>query len=249
MDLTLNLLFGILIPLFGTALGSAAVFFMNAKQGNSLRGILCGVAAGVMLAASVWSMLIPSFDLSGSAAVIPASGFLCGMGFFLLFDGVTENLFTSKSSLFVMESAIWLHNVPEGMAVGVLWAKVLAEAGEGVESAFLMSLGIAVQNLPEGAVISLPRALSGSSRKKAFWLGTLSGALEPVAAILTLFLCRFISALLPFLLAFAAGAMIYVVCDELIPALKEESDPKGVKGLVGFALGFVLMMMLDVLFS
>ena len=254
-----NVILGILIPFAGTALGSAMVFFMHQEMNQKVQKLLLGFASGVMIAASVWSLLIPSIDMAeqeGGIAWIPAAtGFLLGMGFLLLLDTVTPHLhFTEekpegvpshlkKTTMLVL--AVTLHNIPEGMAVGVTFAGVLAEnAMITMTGAFALSIGIAIQNFPEGAIISMPLKEQGNSKGKSFVYGVLSGIVEPIGAMITILLTGMILPLLPYLLAFAAGAMIHVVVEELIPEAQvgEHSNIS----TIGVAAGFVLMMILDV---
>ena len=254
-----NILLGIFIPFAGTTLGSAMVFFMKKEMNQRLQKLLLGFASGVMIAASVWSLLIPAIgmaeDAGGIAWIPAAAGFLLGMGFLLVLDTVTPHLhFTEekpegmpshlkKTTMLVL--AVTLHNIPEGMAVGVTFAGAMAGNGTlTLAGAFALSVGIAVQNFPEGAIISMPLKGQGISRTRAFAYGTLSGIVEPVAAFITILLTGLVVPFLPYLLAFAAGAMIYVVVEELIPEAQEGAHSN--IGTVGVALGFVLMMILDV---
>ena len=254
-----NILLGIFIPFAGTTLGSAMVFFMKKEMNQRLQKLLLGFASGVMIAASVWSLLIPAIgmaeDAGGIAWIPAAAGFLLGMGFLLVLDTVTPHLhFTEekpegmpshlkKTTMLVL--AVTLHNIPEGMAVGVTFAGAMAGNGTlTLAGAFALSVGIAVQNFPEGAIISMPLKGQGISRTRAFAYGTLSGIVEPAAAFITILLTGLVVPFLPYLLAFAAGAMIYVVVEELIPEAQEGAHSN--IGTVGVALGFVLMMILDV---
>ena len=254
-----NILLGIMIPFAGTTLGSAMVFFMKKEMNQRLQKLLLGFASGVMIAASVWSLLIPAIEMAedaGGIAWIPAAaGFLLGMGFLLVLDTVTPHLhFTEekpegmpshlkKTTMLVL--AVTLHNIPEGMAVGVTFAGAMAGNGTlTLAGAFALSVGIAIQNFPEGAIISMPLKGQGISRTRAFAYGTLSGIVEPVAAFFTILLTGLVVPFLPYLLAFAAGAMIYVVVEELIP--EAQTGAHSNIGTVGVALGFVLMMILDV---
>ena len=250
---------GLLIPFLGTAAGSACVFFLRRSLSDTLRRSLTGFAAGVMVAASVWSLLVPAIEqVSGMWrwAFLPAFiGFWCGILFLLLLDRLIPHLHAGaeqaegpKSRLkrtTMMVLAVTLHNIPEGMAVGIVYAGVrsgsaLITAG----GALSLALGIAIQNFPEGAIISLPLCAEGKSRAGAFGLGVLSGAVEPVFGLLTLLAAGIIGPAMPYLLSFAAGAMLYVVVEELIPEMSagEHSNV----GTVAFSLGFVLMMILDV---
>ena len=256
----MTVFFGLMIPFLGTTLGAACVFFLKNALGTNVQKALLGFASGVMVAASVWSLLIPSMDLSasmGRLAFVPAcGGLLAGMAFLLLMDRVIPHLHMGaekaegpscslkKSTMLVL--AVTLHNIPEGMAVGVVFAGMLAEnAHITTAAAFALSIGIAIQNFPEGAIISLPlKAENDMSRGKAFLGGMLSGVVEPVGAAVTIALASVIDPLLPYLLSFAAGAMLYVVVEELIPEASEGKHSN--LGTVGFAVGFVLMMVLDV---
>ena len=256
----MNILTGILIPFIGTTAGAACVFFLKDQIKPVIQKTLLGFASGVMVAASVWSLLIPAMDMSegmGKLAFIPSAvGFLFGIAFLLLMATLLPHLHLNsdepegtKSSLkktTMLVLAVTLHNIPEGMAVGVVFAGLLAEnSGITMAGAMALSIGIAIQNFPEGAIISLPlKSEGGSSRGKAFFLGMLSGIVEPVGAVLTIAMYRFIVPVLPYLLAFAAGAMIYVVVEELIPESAEGEHSN--MGTIGFAAGFVIMMILDV---
>ena len=259
MNATVTVAMGLLLPLLGTALGAGAVFVLRKEMGAPLQKALLGFASGVMMAASVFSLLLPAIELAGASggnAWLPAVlGFLCGMGFLLLLDEIIPHLHLHGSEpegrpaklgkSFMLILAVTLHNLPEGMAVGVAFAGFLSgDATLTVAGAFVLALGIAIQNFPEGAIISLPLVGAGMSRRKAFAYGALSGVVEPVGAVLTLLLTNAISAALPFVLAFAAGAMIYVVVEELIP--EAQAEPHTNIGTVGVALGFALMMLLDV---
>ncbi|MDY5577962.1 MAG: ZIP family metal transporter [Lachnospiraceae bacterium] len=250
---------GIMIPFIGTVLGAACVFFMKGDMKPSVQKILSGFAAGVMVAASVWSLLIPSMEMvedMGRLSFLPASvGFILGIAFLLLLDRIIPHLHVNeaqpegikaqlkKSSMLVL--AVTLHNIPEGMAVGAVFAGMIADNGTiTMMGALALSIGIAIQNMPEGAIISMPVCSSGAGKKKAFFYGLLSGVVEPVGALITIWLSGFILPFLPYLLAFAAGAMIYVVVEELIPEAVEGSHSN--IGTISFSVGFVLMMMLDV---
>ncbi len=256
----MNLLLGISIPFLGTLLGSSCVFFLRGALKPQIQKALLGFASGVMVAASVWSLLIPAMDLSGHLnrlAFFPAVlGFLLGMAFLLTLDRLIPHLHSDhdapeglrcalpRTTMLVL--AVTLHNIPEGMAVGVVFAGMLNQEGSiTLASAMALSLGIAIQNFPEGAIISLPlRSQEGMSRGKAFWAGTLSGVVEPIAALITILLSQLLTPVLPYLLAFAAGAMVYVVVEELIPE-SAEGEHSNI-GTIGFAAGFALMMTLDV---
>ena len=255
----MEIFIGILIPFLGTALGAACVFFMKESLGDMVQRALAGFAAGVMVAASVWSLLIPAIEQSaemGALSFLPAFiGFWVGVLFLLTLDHVIPHLHVGseetegpKSRLgrtTMMVLAVTLHNIPEGMAVGVMYAGVLSgNAQITAASAFALSLGIAIQNFPEGAIISMPLKVEGESRGKAFWGGVLSGVVEPIGAVLTLIAVRFIVPALPYLLSFAAGAMLYVVVEELIPEMSQGKHSN--IGTVFFAVGFSVMMVLDV---
>lgn len=254
-----GLVIGLLIPFLGTVLGSAFVFFMKKDMPVLLQKALLGFASGVMVAASVWSLLIPSIEMSsdaGKGAVIPAViGFLLGMAFLLFIDYITPHLHIgddhpegprSKLSRTAMLSlAVTIHNLPEGMAVGVVLAGALqSNLGISAAGALAMSIGIAIQNIPEGAIISMPMRAEGNSRMRSFILGSLSGIVEPLGGLLVVLLTSFMTPILPYMLAFAAGAMMYVVIEELIPETSEGEHSN--LGTIGFALGFALMMVLDV---
>ena len=250
---------GLLLPFLGTTLGSACVFFMKRDMSRALQRALQGFAAGVMVAASIWSLLIPAMEQSagmGSLSFVPAVvGFWAGILFLLLLDRAIPHLHLvsgaaegpgsrlAKTTLLVL--AVTLHNIPEGMAVGVVYAGYLAgNAGISALGALSLALGIAIQNFPEGAIISMPLTAEGVSKKRAFWYGTLSGAVEPLGALLTILFARLVVPALPYLLSFAAGAMVYVVVEELIPEMSEGEHSN--VGTVLFAAGFTLMMALDV---
>lgn len=250
---------GLLLPFIGTTLGSACVFFMKGQMKPLIQKILLGFASGVMVAASVWSLLIPSMEMSenmGKYAFIPAAaGFLLGIFFLLMMDQAVPHLHMGaeksegpkcslkKTTMLVL--AVTLHNIPEGMTVGVVFAGMLSRNTEiTMAGAFALSIGIAIQNFPEGAIISMPLKSEGTGKGKAFLYGMLSGAVEPVAAGITILLAGFITPVLPYLLSFAAGAMLYVVVEELIPEASEGEHSN--IGTIGFAAGFVLMMILDV---
>lgn len=258
----MNVLYGILIPFLGTTFGAACVFFLKKEIAPKMQKFLLGFAAGVMTAASVWSLLIPAIDASekmGTFAFVPATvGFALGIAFLFLLDILIPHLHVGSDSPegmggkklgknAMMFFAVTLHNIPEGMAVGVVFAAFIS-GGAGVEvglaAAMALSLGIAVQNFPEGAIISMSLAGSGERKSKAFAYGVVSGVVEPIAAVVTILLKQWIVSVLPYLLAFAAGAMIYVVVEELIP--ESSAGEHSNLGTIGFSLGFVVMMVLDV---
>ena len=251
--------YGILIPFLGTSLGAACVFFMKHDMSERLSRILTGFAVGVMVAASIWSLLIPAMDQSeemGKFAFIPAAaGFLGGILFLLLLDHIIPHLHMNSTSAegpqtnlgksAMMVLAVVLHNIPEGMAVGVVYAGWNAgNSGITLTGALALSIGIAIQNLPEGAIISMPLHAEGMSKRKAFIYGVLSGLVEPIGAIITILAAGVIIPVLPYLLSFAAGAMIYVVVEELIPEMSQGRHSN--LGTVFFAVGFSVMMVLDV---
>ncbi len=250
---------GLLIPLLGTMLGSAFVFFMKDGLSPRVQKTLLGFASGVMVAASVWSLLIPAMEMeadNGKWSVVPAAvGFLLGMGFLLLLDELTPHLHVGSdtpegprsqlSRTAMLALAVTIHNLPEGMAVGVVFAGAeQGAAGLSLASVVAVSLGIAIQNVPEGAIISMPMRAEGNSRWRSFLIGSLSGAVEPVGAIAVLLLASLLMPVMPYMLAFAAGAMFYVVVEELIPEASEGEHSN--LSTIGFAIGFVLMMVLDV---
>jgi len=250
---------GLLIPFAGTAGGAACVFFLRRALNDTLQRIMTGFAAGVMVAASVWSLLIPAMEQSGGLgrlSFLPAvTGFLIGIAFLLLLDHLTPHLHMNTTRAEGPESrlsrtakmvlAVTLHNIPEGMAVGVVYAGMLAGSDDiTAGGALALSIGIAIQNFPEGAIISMPLHFEGKSRAKAFGYGVLSGVVEPVFGAVTVLAAGVIVPAMPYLLSFAAGAMLYVVVEELIPEMSagRHSD----SGVVSFAAGFALMMALDV---
>ena len=253
------LIIGLLIPLLGTMLGASFVFLMKDAMSARLQKSLLGFASGVMVAASVWSLLIPAMEMKaaeGAWSVMPAAvGFLLGMGFLLLIDELTPHLHIGTntpegphsrlSRTAMLALAVTIHNLPEGMAVGVVFAGAEdGAAGLSLASALTVSIGIAIQNVPEGAIISMPMRAAGNSKWKSFIIGSLSGAVEPVGALAVVLLASLMTPALPYLLAFAAGAMFYVVVEELIPEASEGKHSN--LSTIGFAIGFVLMMVLDV---
>ena len=244
----------LMIPFLGTALGSAFVFFIKRDMPVMLQKVLLGFASGVMVAASVWSLIIPAIEMGdGATAVVPPTiGLLAGFAFLLLIDYITPHIHPSgsteaptsrlsRTSKLVM--AVTIHNFPEGMAVGVAIAGALA-ADFNIAGAMALSLGIAIQNVPEGAIISMPLRAEGNGRWRAFGIGALSGIVEPVGGALVLLLATYILGIMPYMLAFAAGAMLYVVVEELVPDYSQGKHSN--IGTIGFALGFALMMVLDV---
>ena len=255
----MNIVLGLMIPFIGTTLGAGCVFFLRNKINPSVQKALLGFASGVMVAAAVWSLLIPAIDMSedmGKFAFAPAAvGFILGILFLLGMDKLIPHLHLNsdtpegvdsklkKSTMLVL--AVTLHNIPEGMAVGVVFAGLLTgESQITAAGAFALAIGIAIQNFPEGAIISLPLKSEGGSKKKAFFYGMASGIVEPIAAGITILLTGLVVPFLPYLLSFAAGAMIYVVVEELLPEASEGEHSNITT--IGFAFGFVLMMVLDV---
>lgn len=255
----MQIFLGLAIPFIGTTLGAAMVFLMKKEMNKKVEKILLGFASGVMIAASVWSLLIPSIEMAetqGKVAWIPAAiGFLLGIVFLLVLDSVIPHMHLEsekpegiKSKLkktTMMVFAVTLHNIPEGMAVGVTFAGALSQnAGITMTGAFALAVGIAIQNFPEGAIISMPLKSEGVSKPRAFLYGTLSGIVEPIGAIITILLTNVVVPILPYLLSFAAGAMIYVVVEELIP--ESQAGEHSNIGTIGVAIGFTIMMILDV---
>lgn len=255
-----EIIIGLCIPVLGTVLGSAMVFLMKDKLNQKLEKTLLGFAAGVMVAASIWSLIIPSIDLSvsmGKWRVFPAAiGFALGIIFLLILDSIIPHLHVKsdapegiKSSKMrkttMMVLAVTLHNIPEGMAFGVVLAGLYF--GDNIITlggAFALALGIAIQNFPEGAVVSMPLKAEGQSKLKAFGLGAFSGIVEPIASVVTILVTGFVTSILPYVLSFAAGAMIYVVIEELIPESQEGQHTN--LATIGFSFGFILMMVLDI---
>lgn len=242
---------GILIPFIGTSLGSSMVFFMKKDMSSKLKKLIVGFAAGVMIAASVWSLILPSVEMAenqGTISWIPAAvGFALGVAFLLLINQLAKKMEEKEDgkSINMLTFSVTLHNIPEGMAVGVCFAGFLAgNAGIALLEAIVLAIGIAIQNIPEGAIISMPLKMNGMSRKKAFLKGVWSGIVEPIAAIITVLLINVVVPILPYLLSFAAGAMIYVVTEELVPEMHE--GKKSSLGVIGVTIGFIVMMVLDI---
>ena len=253
-----QLLCGLFIPFLGTAAGSGCVFFMKQKLGRGIQIALTGFAAGVMTAASIWSLIIPAMDMSedmGKFSFLPAAvGFWCGVLFLLMLDSLiphlhmnsdkAEGLPSKLARTTMMILAVTLHNIPEGMAVGIVYAGVLTDSADMTSGgALALALGIAIQNFPEGAIISMPLHAEGKSKWKSFVDGVLSGAVEPIGALLTILFASHLLMIMPYLLSFAAGAMIYVVVEELIPEMSEGEHSN--VGVVLFSVGFTMMMTLD----
>ena len=258
MNDTARVLLGLFVPVVGTAAGASMVFFLRGEMKNWMHKLLLGFASGVMVAAAFWSLLLPSLELSKTLdyiAWLPTTvGFLAGIGFLLLLDTLIPHLHIhantsegKKSSLnksIMLALAVAMHNLPEGMTVGVVFAGAATENSTlTLAGAFSLAIGIAVQNFPEGAIVSIPLRESGISRARAFTYGLLSGIIEPLGAIVTLLLASLIQPLLPYILAFAAGAMIYVVVEELIPKAQEGEHSN--IGIVGFSVGLLLMMFFE----
>ena len=253
-----EILLGILVPFAGTSLGAAMVFVLKKNISESLQKILTGFAAGVMVAASFWSLLQPALESSegmGSLSFLPvAIGFLVGVGFLLLLDVITPHMHFNKQDegpksglkrTTKLILAVTLHNIPEGMAVGVVYAGFRSgKAGITSAGALALAVGIAIQNFPEGAIVSMPLRAEGMNKGKTFLCGALSGIVEPIAAVITILAAGLVVPIMPYLLAFAAGAMMYVVVEELIPEMSEGKHSNW--GTIAFSLGFVLMMILDV---
>lgn len=253
MELYIKIFIGIMIPLVGTSLGSGLVFFFKKNINPIIEKIFLGFASGVMIAASVWSLLIPSIEMAtqqGKIGWIPATlGLIVGTMFLKVTDEFIEKInlnnikdIDKRTKMLVL--AVTIHNIPEGMAVGVVFASLLnSNLSIELSAAFALAIGIAIQNFPEGATISLPLRAKGVDRKKSFWAGTLSGIVEPIAALITILLSSFIGNLIPFLLAFAAGAMIFVIVEELIP--ESQKGKYSSIATLGVILGFAIMMILD----
>ena len=254
-----QILIGILVPFIGTTLGSSVVLFFRNTMKQSVEKLLLGFASGVMIAASIWSLLTPSIEMAEEQGMIPwipaVVGFLLGITFLLVLDSIIPHMHLDKEKPEGIKSklkkttmlifAVTLHNIPEGMAVGVVFAGVLiGNVGITIAGAIALSLGIAIQNFPEGAIISMPLRAEGMSKGKAFLYGTLSGIVEPIAACVTILLTNLVVPILPYILSFAAGAMIYVVVEELIP--ESQMGEHSNIGTIGVAIGFALMMVLDV---
>ena len=251
---------GLLVPFLGTVIGAAFVFFMRHEMNVIVQKSLLGFASGVMVAASFWSLLLPSLDFTANAEgimqVLPSAvGFLLGMGFLLAIDQFTPHLHVGddhpegmKSGLSrtaMLSLAVTIHNLPEGMAVGVVLSGFIAgDMGITAMAALTMSVGIAIQNIPEGAIVSMPLKAEGNSRWRSFLIGSMSGIVEPIGAILVILLTSWLTPAMPYMLAFAAGSMLYVVIEELIP--EASAGEHSNISTIGFAVGFVLMMVLDV---
>lgn len=254
MENILYSVLGILIPFIGTSFGSGFVFFMKKNMNEKFQKLLIGFAAGVMIAASVWSLILPSIEMAENQNIIswiPATiGLILGIIFLLVINKFAKNIEkkNNEKKLNMLLFSVTLHNIPEGMAVGVCFAGFLSgNVGITLISAMALSIGIAIQNIPEGAIISMPLKIEGVSKPKAFIYGILSGIVEPIAAVITILLINIVVPLLPYLLSFAAGAMIYVVIEELVPEI--HSGNKSCLGTIGVTLGFTIMMILDIALS
>lgn len=249
----------LLIPLAGTTLGSASVFFLKKQFNPKLQKILMGFASGVMIAAAFWSLLEPAIQTYGEGDfrrwLVPAIGFVLGVGFMLLLDYLIPHIHLhgeeegiqgkklSKTSKFFL--AVTLHNIPEGLAVGVVLAGLIGGGISNPHALLVLAIGIAIQNFPEGMIVSMPLKEEGMSKLKAFGLGALSGVVEPIASLIALVLTSLIVIILPYTLAFAAGVMVYVVVEELIPEASQEGHSN--LGVIGFTIGFIVMMILEIL--
>lgn len=249
----MRIIIGIMIPFIGTMLGSSMVFIMRNKINEKIEKLLLGFASGIMIAASIWSLIIPAIEMSKEQkqiAWLPATiGLILGILFLMLLDYITPKLKLKrinkrnrKTAMMIL--AVTIHNIPEGMAVGVAFAAALVNSGITMTIATALSIGIAIQNFPEGAIISMPLKSIGMKKKKAFIYGMLSGIVEPIGAVITILLTKLVVPILPVLLSFAAGAMIYVVVNELIPE-SQKGKHKNI-GTLGITLGFIIMMILDV---
>ena len=257
----MQILLGIIIPFIGTAIGSSVVFLMKKTFSKRVEKVLLGFASGVMVAASIWSLIMPSIEMSKSQNILPwlpsTVGLSAGILFLLILDYLILKINNNKDNkenkdnvdkikkVFVMILAVTLHNIPEGMAVGICFAGALAKNVEiSIAGAMAFAIGIAIQNIPEGAIISMPLKSEGVSKTKSFLYGVLSGIVEPIGAGITVFISGAIEVILPYLLPFAAGAMMYVVVEELIPEAKEKGTFS--LGTIGFSIGFLIMMIMDV---
>ncbi len=247
----MDVIFGILMPFIGTALGSGMVFVMKDKLNDKRQKVLLGFASGVMIAAAIWSLILPSIEMSiGIFSWLPATiGFIFGILGLIIIDPFIDKIESKwkknkNSNILMLIIAVTIHNIPEGMAVGVAFAGALAtNSSITMIQAIILALGVAIQNFPEGAIISMPLKNEGMSKLKAFFIGILSGIVEPIFAIFTLLLITLVIPFLPYFLSFAAGAMFYVVINELIPKINKKEN---YLGTVGFTIGFLIMMILDV---
>ena len=245
MNKIINCFLGIIIPLIGTTIGSSLVFFISKKLNKKIENLLIGLSIGIMLAASIFSLLIPSIEIAQERNIlsyIPASiGLILGFIFLISINKITKRLNDKKMDMLMF--SVTIHNIPEGMAVGVLFAGYLTESNISLMECMLLSIGIALQNIPEGSIISIPLLLKDKTKFKSFVYGFLSGVVEPLFAFLTILLLNIVVPLLPYLLAFASGAMIYVIIEELVPSMNKNDY-----GLLGVLIGFIIMMILDLSF-
>ncbi len=256
-----NLILALIIPFLGTVLGSSMVFFLRKQLNDKLLKLLLGFSSGVMIAAAIWSLLLPAINSFDSDSykrwLVPSVGFIIGIVILFLTDafvphthiddkeeGIEKRKISKTMKLFL---AIVIHNIPEGLAVGLVVASAVNGSSELARAALILSIGIAIQNFPEGAIVSMPLKESGLSKSKAFWYGVLSGLVEPLAALFAVLITSFVQTILPYALSFAAGAMIYVVADELIP--EANNGTKSSLATLGLACGFILMMILDITLS
>lgn len=237
------IILGILLPLIGTTLGSSFVFFLRNKIDDRINKLMIGFAIGVMLAASIFSLIIPSIEMSNGSIIPVSVGLLLGFLFLIIINKLTEKY---ESNLDMLIFSVTLHNIPEGAAVGVSLAGSLLGTIS-IAEALILSLGIAIQNIPEGSIISMPLKIKGNSKIKSFFYGFLSGAIEPIFSLITIILLNIITPLLPYLLSFASGAMLHVIFDELTPQIHE--DNKSTYGIIGIVIGFIIMMILDIALS
>ncbi len=247
---------GIMIPFIGTMLGSSVIFIIKKEVSSHIKNILSALAGGIMFAASVWSLIIPSVEMEGGGVIQTVAGFLSGVISMIWADRIIEkslircDKYTPYATKTLMQLiAVTVHNIPEGMAVGMVFASLLAQnEAKDFTSAFLLAFGIAVQNIPEGAIVTMPVMAENKSRQKTFLWGFASGIVEPLGAVIAIIASEFMAVALPFFLSFAAGAMVYVVTEQLIPDMYEDERKKGRITLI-FSLGFLLMMSLDVIFG
>lgn len=256
----LKILTGIMIPFVGTMIGSSVIFIIKKEVSFHIKNILSAMAGGIMLAASVWSLIIPSVEMSGGEGILKVwqtvVGFLSGVISMILADRTVDrsikrcDKYTPYATKTLMQLiAVTVHNIPEGMAVGMVFASLLAQGGErDFTSAFLLAFGIAVQNIPEGAIVTMPVMAENKSRKKTFLWGFFSGVVEPIGAVIAILASKLMAVTLPFFLSYAAGAMVYVVAEQLIPDMYDKERKKGSITVI-FSLGFLLMMSLDVIFG
>ena len=251
MNNILYSMIGVMIPFIGTSLGSSFVFFLKKIMNEKVQKIIVGFAAGVMIAASAWSLILPAVEMAEAQGIIawipPTIGFMVGVVFLIVTNYIAERIENKNNGkkLNMLLFSVTLHNIPEGMAVGVCFAGFLAgNTGIDLLEAMLLAVGIAIQNIPEGAIVSMPLKMEGESKSRAFIYGVLSGIVEPISALITMLLLNIVVPLLPYLLSSAAGAMIYVVIEELIPEI--HSGNRSNLGVIGFTLGFIVMMILDI---